>query len=463
MIIELVGLPGAGKTTLSKALVEKGISKPFTVSNKATLILLALLGMVLHPIAAAAVTSRVLAHSRGMRLYGIVNAVLYPFAAYATGTFSPVHIEHGFFQGLLGFPAKNISLAVSLLPRPAYIMLLEAPREVRESRLASRGWRPRAEFGKEAEQAFATTTEAAYPAFFHTLKHQLPKKLIVCTEDATIEKQVLQVVCALKARTSRSHLFVKRGSYLLAYLLSLPAHFLRKESPVVVLMYHAVDHSGYVLSVPPAVFEKQMAYIARHMRPVHLADAVSLHKKQWPRGAVAVTFDDGYADLQTAALPVLRKYRIPATIFVPTDTTVYTDPLNTPRLSWNDLRVLAAYSLISIESHSKTHRRMGALSKEDALEEATGSAEAIEKELGTRPRFFAYPLGDKNSQAEEAVRRAGYQGAFGITQGTLASSKGNFSLNRVQVDSTMSPWLFRIRLTGAVDMQQKLTTWWRGV
>lgn len=98
------------------------------------------------------------------------------------------------------------------------------------------------------------------------------------------------------------------------------ARALAGRSHPVILMYHrvaatAVDPWG--LSVAPATFERQMAYLARTRRPVHLDWlAAELRAGRRPRRAVAVTFDDAYRDVLQNAWPVLVRHQVPATVFV---------------------------------------------------------------------------------------------------------------------------------------------------
>jgi peptidoglycan/xylan/chitin deacetylase (PgdA/CDA1 family) len=71
--------------------------------------------------------------------------------------------------------------------------------------------------------------------------------------------------------------------------------------------------------MPRDLFEAQMAHLARHFSVLPLPEAVRLLERgMLPRRAVAVTFDDGYADNYDHAWPILRKYGIPATIFLVT-------------------------------------------------------------------------------------------------------------------------------------------------
>jgi peptidoglycan/xylan/chitin deacetylase (PgdA/CDA1 family) len=109
-----------------------------------------------------------------------------------------------------------------------------------------------------------------------------------------------------------------------------------------VLMYHRIadhDPDPWALSVSSQHFAEQMELVARYRRPMALTEFVSGGKvAEVPANAVAVTFDDGYADNLLAAKPVLERYGMPATVFV---TSVAVD--HPGELWWDELeRVLLA-------------------------------------------------------------------------------------------------------------------------
>jgi len=90
-----------------------------------------------------------------------------------------------------------------------------------------------------------------------------------------------------------------------------------------VLGYHRVgDPAGRApgLCVAPERFAAHCALLRDTCRPVPLEAVAAEAALRDPRPAVAVTFDDGYADNLAHALPVLERFGIPATIFVITGT-----------------------------------------------------------------------------------------------------------------------------------------------
>ena len=107
------------------------------------------------------------------------------------------------------------------------------------------------------------------------------------------------------------------------------------ERPLI-LMYHRVleniaRDNRYVqdgIAVSGEAFDKQMRYLAANYRPVTLQALVASLQggPPLPKKAVAVTFDDGWRDNYTSAYPILKKYEIPATIFLTTDFIDSSDP-----------------------------------------------------------------------------------------------------------------------------------------
>jgi peptidoglycan/xylan/chitin deacetylase (PgdA/CDA1 family) len=90
----------------------------------------------------------------------------------------------------------------------------------------------------------------------------------------------------------------------------------------VVLLYHRVYDSDFdplLLTVGRKHFDQQMAHLRRHYAVLSLQELRdALTRGSLPRGAVAVTFDDGYGDNLRNARPALERHRIPATVFVTT-------------------------------------------------------------------------------------------------------------------------------------------------
>jgi peptidoglycan/xylan/chitin deacetylase (PgdA/CDA1 family) len=93
-----------------------------------------------------------------------------------------------------------------------------------------------------------------------------------------------------------------------------------------IVMYHRViedpsmDPFSLGMCVTRHHFEEQLDYLKRHFSPIGMREAVARIERgePLPERALSITFDDGYLDNHTVALPALQARGMPATLFVPT-------------------------------------------------------------------------------------------------------------------------------------------------
>src|SRR5712692_5534407 len=99
-----------------------------------------------------------------------------------------------------------------------------------------------------------------------------------------------------------------------------------KEKKVPILMYHSVSNHATKkfrqFTVSPALFADHMAYLYQHAyTPITITQLINARmqeKPTLPERPVVLTFDDGFADFFTEALPVLKLYSFVATLYVAT-------------------------------------------------------------------------------------------------------------------------------------------------
>ncbi len=186
------------------------------------------------------------------------------------------------------------------------------------------------------------------------------------------------------------------------------------------------------LSVPPALFAEHLAFLQREgYQSISLYDLAAHlnHGAPLPPKPVIITFDDGYRDNYDNAFPLLQQYGFQATFFVLTEVTYRGEP---QYLTWEQMRAMQAGGM-DIECHARVHEDL--VDDDDArlVWQVLGCREAIESELGQRPRFTAYPSGVFDDRVAQFFASDNYWGAVTTQQGALHSSDGLFRLKRLRV------------------------------
>jgi len=141
-------------------------------------------------------------------------------------------------------------------------------------------------------------------------------------------------------------------------------------------------------------------------------DYQSLKKK------VTFTFDDGYRDFLTGALPVLLRHKAPATVFIVTG-------MLGEKASWSgnskhvqlmaedEIRHIRAQG-IALGSHTMTHADLTTLDQEELYRQLKESRARL-RDLGESFYAFSYPWGQWSSQASGAVKASGYECAVTVS------------------------------------------------
>lgn len=209
-----------------------------------------------------------------------------------------------------------------------------------------------------------------------------------------------------------------------------------------ILCYHSVAPDWTSpLAVDPATFERHCRWLVRH-RDVHpLAQAVERLDPSGrpPRGTAVLTFDDGFDDLHTHALPVLRRLGLPATVFLVAQTLtpagqavdwVDDDP---PTEGLHTLTIEQVREMqeagVDFASHSWSHTDLRELGYDACVRDLRDSRELLETVLGHPVRLLAYPRGLHDDVVRAAAERAGYSYAFTLPEGR--EPVGRYAVPRV--------------------------------
>lgn len=216
------------------------------------------------------------------------------------------------------------------------------------------------------------------------------------------------------------------------------------NSPV--LLYHKIDRPTPDVKIrgaftSPRRFERQMSYLVRSgyrfLSASSMADQY-LELGRFPDRSVCITFDDGWKDNYTHAFPILKKFEIPATVFVVPACVGATTAMVTAdgegsreHMSAEDIREMSA-SGIEFGSHSMSHRLFDRIDAGEVESEVSESKNYLEDLLQRDCRVFAYPAGFFTEFSQSAVKRAGYIAAFSTVYGRDDNSDV-FALNRSEI------------------------------
>ena len=240
-----------------------------------------------------------------------------------------------------------------------------------------------------------------------------------------------------------------------------------------VLMYHHISEQlvGQPLSnVSPRLFEKQIKFLlSRDFKVISLTQLVESLKgnSPLPPHSVVITFDDGYKNNFLHAYPILRKYDLPATIFLTTGFVngniepgsysmayreLFSKCPNQAKewlpLSWEEIREMSENG-IDFGAHTVSHPRLTKIPLEKAREEIEESKREIEEKLGKEVKCFAYPYGDYNEEIIELVKTAGFACAVTTHPFPISKLTNFYALGRIGIDSDFH--YFKALLSGFVS------------
>jgi len=198
-------------------------------------------------------------------------------------------------------------------------------------------------------------------------------------------------------------------------------HFSDKK--VFIIGYHSVSPEPSKVSILPDLFEKQIKFLVSHGHNfIKFEDLPKIENSHLKKPTI-IYFDDGFKDNILTALPILKKYNVPATFFI---VPKFMDSVGEIYMNWGDIRELKKQGM-EIGSHTYNHTVLTEAGEDVLKEELVSSEERIEKEIGQNIEVFSYPKGRVNTQTAEAVGKAGYQ--YAITTRYGVNSFGYISKN----------------------------------
>lgn len=199
---------------------------------------------------------------------------------------------------------------------------------------------------------------------------------------------------------------------------------------VSVIMYHRFGDSRYPsTNITKEQFQKHINELIKPKYNVISVEkalkAISEEKLVKDR-SIVITIDDAYSSVYNYAWPILKKHNLPFTLFVSTDVIDNKIP---GYMSWEEIRTLRDNG-VTIGSQTKSHHHMYKLNKSEIINELSMSNKRFVDEIGSKPKFLAYPYGEYNLEVLEQVKLHGFLAAFGQNSGVAHKSQGIYELPR---------------------------------
>ena len=217
--------------------------------------------------------------------------------------------------------------------------------------------------------------------------------------------------------------------------------FRKWNSGYIVLVYHSIPKEGsWYYDIPLKEFEKQVSYLVETFQTCSLLDLIEkpMHENQLNIG---LTFDDGYEDNYTNAFDVLKKYDVPATIFITTEFIEeksnkilhFPDRPSKRMLNWEEIKEMAQSKLIDFGSHCHTHLAVSKVDPEYAMTDMKKSKSILEQNLGKKVDLFAYPGGFYNSETYELLQKIGFKAGYTSVAQINDMNTNSYEIGRVAI------------------------------
>ncbi len=261
--------------------------------------------------------------------------------------------------------------------------------------------------------------------------------------------------------------------------------FIGKSIPV--LSYHRVlpdliEKDEPMYSVLPEQFAEQMQYLsANGFVSLSLEEYEQIVKgeKDVPECSVLITFDDGYADFYSQALPIARQYGIKLNVFVCTGLVEGNNAVIYPQipaharehqevfpelwraLNWNEIRQMNAEG-VGIGFHGHSHRKLAQMTIEEITLEFEQGLNLYTRETNHQMKHFAFPHGSFDSYNDERVRfvsSLGMKLQFSTRLSRTPVNTTEALISRIVIHQEDDLEIFKLKLFGAYEWLGVLRHW----
>ena len=206
-----------------------------------------------------------------------------------------------------------------------------------------------------------------------------------------------------------------------------------KENSAAVFVYHRFGENKYPsTNVKMSQFKKHIDELTKNNYNVISIDQIVealINNRNLPEKSVAITIDDAFFSIYKKAWPILKKTKLPFTIFV---STVPVNSRSKNYMNWDQIRELSAAG-VTIGHHTRNHFHLVNKDKETIIKEIEEASNDFLENLGFVPDIFAYPYGEYSYEIKQIVKQY-FKAAFGQQSGTIYNEIDIFELPRFSLN-----------------------------
>jgi hypothetical protein len=239
---------------------------------------------------------------------------------------------------------------------------------------------------------------------------------------------------------------------------------------VVVLLYHRIGGGSRLeMDLPVGLFIRQLELLSQ-MDVIGLSEAVAVLTSRGDgdaadRQPVVVSFDDGTADFVDTALPLLVRYRIPATLYLATrfveERKIF--PHGGAPLSWGAIRDAISTGLVTVGSHTHSHLLLDHAGPPEVETDLRRSTQLIGERLDVSAEHFAYPKARlPRDHIETIVRQLFGSAAVGGNRANVPGHTDVHRLARSPIQASDGMRWFGAKLSGGLALEERLRGRFRG-
>jgi len=237
--------------------------------------------------------------------------------------------------------------------------------------------------------------------------------------------------------------------------------------PIPILTYHQIDecpikgtpYRGLVVS--QKLFSEHMQLIRFFgYKGVSMSELLPYLQGEKNGKVIGITFDDGYKNNFTKALPILKKHNFSATCYIVTNYIGKTNEWDlekkikqTQLMTEEEIRSWCAQGF-EVGSHTMSHPYLTTLSDTKASAEIKYSRMKLEEIVEMPINHFCYPYGNFSERDTWLVKEANYKTATTTVRGRIHFGDHLHSLNRISITRTTHHLLFLLKLFSRYEINR---------